>query len=104
MKTILIAAASLLLAGPAAAQTAPAPTERDVRELSEIFAQVDADRNGKLTKPEMSAFGIRHRIGVLVNNKTWGAMDRSGDGKLTRDEFVNGMVADRAARRAKQVK
>lgn len=104
MKTILIAAASLLVAGPVAAQTAPVPTGRDVRELSEIFGQVDADRNGKLTKPEMSAFGVRHRIGVLVNNKTWGAMDKNGDGRLTRDEFVSGMVADRAARRAKQGK
>jgi Ca2+-binding EF-hand superfamily protein len=101
---MLIAAASLLVSTTAAAQTAPVPTEQDVRELSELFGQVDADRNGKLTKPEMSAFGIRHKIGVLVNNKTWGAMDRSGDGRLTRDEFINGMVADRAARRAKQGK
>lgn len=101
-RRIITAIATLCLSAPLAAQTpAPVPTERDVRELSAFFVQIDADRNGRMTKAEMSAFGIRHGIGTLVKDKVWNAMDANGDGQLTKDEFIRGMVSDRAARRAK---
>lgn len=80
------------------------PTQRDIRELSVIFRQVDADRNGRLTKVEMSAFGIAHGLGTLVKRKGWRDIDANRDGTLTLAEFIPGMVSARASMYAHQSK
>lgn len=106
MRHILTATISLMLGAQASAQTAPAavPTERDVKELSVIFDRVDADRNGKMTKTELSAFGSSHNLGSLVRPKGWRDMDANRNGTLTKGEFIQGMVSARAAMRAHPVK
>lgn len=106
IRHILIAAVALAIGTQASAQTAPAavPTERDVKELSAIFDRVDADRNGKMTKTELSAFGSSRNLGSLVRPKGWRDMDANGNGTLTKPEFIQGMVSARAAMRAQQVR
>lgn len=103
MKKIILLAT--LASAPLAAKTAPpVPTERDVRELTAFFIEIDADRSGRLTKPEMSAFGTRHGMGPIISRKGWADIDANRDGKLTKSEFIQGMVTARAKRQAKQAK
>lgn len=92
----ILLAASMLAAAPVVAQNVgDPPTARDVSELTAIFRQIDLDRNGKLTKVEMSAFGQRHGLGVLVKDKGWKALDANRDNQVNLPEFINGMVAYR---------
>jgi len=108
MRHFLIAAIALTTGTVASGQTAPAPvpvpTELDVKELSIIFDRVDADRNGRMTKTELSAYGASRNLGVLVKPQGWRDMDANGNGTLTKSEFIQGMVSARAAMRARQAK
>jgi hypothetical protein len=93
--------ATLGAAAPTIAQIpSTVPTAQDEKELSIIFGQIDANRNGRLTKVEMSAYGVRRGLGTLVRPEGWRHLDSNGDGTLTREEFIVGMVSARAAMRA----
>lgn len=106
MRHLLMTAVTLAICTQASAQAVPTPvpTPLDVKELSMIFDRVDADRNGKMTKTELSAFGASRNLGVLVRPKGWRDMDANGNGTLTKSEFIQGMVSARAAMRARQAK
>lgn len=103
MIRMLIAATALLAAQEAVAQTAAAAgSEKDRRELGEIFRQIDLDRNGRVTKVEMAAFGQKHSLGVLVSNDGWRALDENRDGVVSEPEFTRQMIAWRDERIARQ--
>jgi hypothetical protein len=103
LKTICMS--GLLASSTAMAQIPSAtPTAEDDRQLTIMFGQVDADRNERVTKTELSSFGATHGLGTIVLRQGWNDMDRDRDGKLTRQEFVNGMVAARAAKAARLAK
>lgn len=103
MKDIMIMACAVAMSSSAIAQVPSAtPTAEDDRQLTIIFGQVDADRDGRITKPEMSAFGASHGLGVLVRDRGWKAMDANRNGTLDRMEFVRGMVEARAAKAARE--
>lgn len=105
MKRTSIALCIALLAtgGAALAQTpAPKPTAEDARQLGAFFKEIDADRNQRLTKVEMSVFAQRHKLGVFVKNRSWRILDADGNGTLDLNEFVEGMVKLRAEWTAEQ--
>lgn len=52
-----------------------------------MFKDADADGNGRITKPEMSAYGARHRMGVIVRDRVWNQMDTDRNGTVDRAEF-----------------
>ncbi|WP_417211527.1 EF-hand domain-containing protein [Antarctobacter sp.] len=58
--------------------------------MEEMFEQIDADKDGKITKDEMEAF----------RTARFEAADTDGDGKLSQDE----MTAARDARRVERMK
>lgn len=93
-RTAILAAA--MMAGSAVnAQTTPKPaakpyvlTAQDRIVLNKMFDDVDLDRNGSITKVELSAFGIRHNLGAIVKNKEWRDRDANRDGRITRAELL----------------
>ena len=104
---VLLAVAVAILPVQASAQAAPktAPsatpaaavqTEAEARaELSTLFAAVDRNKNGKMTRQEMQIFGIQNRIGTLVNLKTWKRADKDKNNWISRDEFTNYALEER---------
>lgn len=96
MRTAFIAAL-MAASAPTVAQVTPrttAPshgyvfTPEDEKILGGMFLEADADRNGRITKPEMSAYGARHRMGVIVREKVWKQMDTDRNGTIDRAEFM----------------
>lgn len=82
----------------------PSPTEpargyvftpEDHRILDAMFKDADADGNGRITKPEMSAYGARHRMGVIVRDRVWKQMDTDRNGTIDRAEFMESARAFR---------
>lgn len=91
------------LSAPVAAQLPSAvPTAEDERQLTEIFRQIDTDRNGQLSKIEMRTFGALHNIGSIVRNEGWNDLDTNRDGALSRREFIDGMVKHRVVMAARR--
>ena len=126
MKEFLIGAAGIILAGAAVAQTAapqaapqggavpqPAPMAHFDREqtrdemvakVREHFAQLDANRDGFLTKEEAESgrkifkerfrekLGERggHRMGGHDPAAAFDRLDTNKDGSISRDEFAKG--------------
>lgn len=95
---IVLAASALLLQAPAAAQTAPAsggfvPSEGQLAELKAMFAKVDADGNGRLSRLELTGFGVSKGLGVAVRQKVWLQMDANRDGGVSVDEFIANSVS-----------
>lgn len=88
---------------PAVAQVTPPRTApggyvfnpEDQKILGAMFLEVDADRNGRITKPEMSAYGARHRMGVIVRDRVWKQMDTDRNGTIDRAEFMESARAFR---------
>jgi len=93
LKTAILAVA--MLSGSAAtAQNAPKPapgpyvlTTEDRTILNRMFDDVDINRDGDITKVELSAFGVRHGLGPIVKNKEWRDRDANRDGRITRAEL-----------------
>jgi Ca2+-binding EF-hand superfamily protein len=91
MKTLILSAVlgTTLLAGPALAQTPPADTNRDrvvtraeaAAQADRRFAEMDANRDGKITAEERRAHRAAHRP-----NRP--GPDANRDGTLTRDEAI----------------
>ncbi|MGZ0186677.1 MAG: EF-hand domain-containing protein [Alphaproteobacteria bacterium] len=93
MKRILIAAAAV--AAVAAIPLAGALAERGPGHKGK-FAQIDADKNGKITKAEAQAFG----------DGKFAATDLNNDGKLSRAELeaeVSKRIAKQVDRRLKHM-
>ena len=118
MKEFLIGAAGIVLAGAAFAQTQPAPAvpptgpvpmvdrvqTRDevVAKVREHFAQIDANKDGSLTKDEAEAGRklikehIRSRLGERREHRmemrdpkvAFDRLDTNKDGSISRDEFA----------------
>lgn len=88
---------------PAVAQVTPAEkapggyvlTPEDLKILNGMFRDVDADGNGRITKPEMTAYGIRRRMGTVVRERAWKAMDVDRNGTVDRAEFMESARAFR---------
>lgn len=53
--------------------------------VKEHFAQVDANKDGAVTREETDAFRAKHR--AEMRDKRFGMMDANKDGQLSRDEF-----------------
>lgn len=91
---IVAFSAFLILAGPAAAQTLADVRTRSDRE----FAAADANRDGAVTRAEMTDWltrrhaGRARRAGITpeqagtVTERFFGEMDANGDGRVTRAE------------------
>ena len=117
MKEFMIGAAGIVLAGAALAQTPVAPTppvapmaERIhtraemVAKIRDHFAQLDANKDGFLTKEEADAgrkifkdrirtkLGERgeHRMERRDPNQAFDRLDANKDGSISRDEFAKG--------------
>lgn len=62
----IIALTALTCAGPLAAQThSRIPTADDEKQLTAIFRQVDANHDSRISKVEMTSFGVAHRLGTI---------------------------------------
>jgi len=93
MKPVALSAL-LILASPVAAQTLADVRTRGDRE----FAAADTDRDGVLTRQEMTGWltrrhaGRTRRAGItadqarMVTDRFFGEMDANGDGRVTRAE------------------
>lgn len=93
----IIALAALACAGPLTAQTySRIPTADDEKQLTAIFRQVDANHDGRISKVEMTSFGVTHRLGTIVRNEGWRDIDANHNGTLELREFIVGMVEARA--------
>lgn len=104
-------AAAFALAGPAAAQTGPAPGEGMMglappAALTEVpawagrlFDRLDADQDGFITGQEMAVLsrGPMASMGGGALRRVIAQSDASNDGRITRDELVAG--AERMFRR-----
>jgi Ca2+-binding EF-hand superfamily protein len=97
-RTILLLAAVVAASSvPATAQThSPIPTPEDERQLTAMFRMIDVDRNGRVTKVEMSSFGAKHNLGTIVRNDGWRDIDANRNGTFELREFIVGMVKARA--------
>lgn len=83
-----------------ALQAAPRPASpEDMRALEKTFGEIDRNRDGSLSKIEMSAYGHSKGYGVLVKAKGWKRMDGDRNGKISRDEFVKEMIRYRDSRK-----
>lgn len=77
----------------------PTPVDLE-KEIDRYFAEIDLNKDRRLTKLEMSAFATRHRIGVFVRPEVWRKLDADRSGSLSRKEFADGMMEIRAKRMA----
>lgn len=100
--TLLVIAITAMQASAQIPSTVPSADDEKV--LSMMFEGIDADRNGRITKVEMSAFGAAHGIGAIVRSEGWKDMDDDRNGTLSKQEFITGMVKARAAKAARQAK
>lgn len=51
-----------------------------------VFSQVDADKDGKVTKDEFMTFHMEPA--TKIREARFDQLDTNGDGKITRDEFM----------------
>jgi len=92
-------AAILPMTAVQAQKAAPKANPEDVRALERTFGEIDRNRDGRLTKIEMSAYGHAKGFGVLVKAKGWKRMDADRNGTISRDEFVQEMIRYRDSRK-----
>lgn len=98
--TILIAAATI------ASQSATAQNRTGTRDtmnpaaLPAIFDSIDRNHDGRLTRAEVTAFGVSQHMGVTLREKAWREMDPNRDEKVTRKEFIDAALAYKAKREA----
>jgi hypothetical protein len=98
MKTLylLSGAALLAVAGIAIAQDGPGPDRRGpegdvtrqqaIAHVDEMFARLDANRDGRVTPDEMRAMG-EHRRGEMREHM-FDRIDANHDGNISREEFA----------------
>lgn len=92
-------AAILPMTAVQAQKAAPKASPEDIRALEKTFGEIDRNRDGRLTKIEMSAYGHAKGFGVLVKAKGWKRMDADRNGTISRDEFVQEMIRYRDSRK-----
>lgn len=103
-KPLLLASAALLgiaAASPAFAQGA-GPGPRGTRMIDAMFAKVDANKDGKITKAEIDTYRLAQfkaadknndgylegeEIRIFVANRRFSMLDKNGDGKISAEEF-----------------
>lgn len=79
-------------------QAAPAPgnppalTAQEKQQLGSMFKAIDVDGSGRISKTEMSAFGLKFGFSGIVATKGWAILDQNRDGSLTQEEFARGMA------------
>jgi len=98
MKSIMTA--TLLMALAPAAAAARTPSAEDTRKAARIAEKVDQNRDGRVTRQEMQNFGIRHRLGTLINVRTWKKADVDRNGSLSIPELSNYLLYVQAEREA----
>lgn len=93
----IIAAAAFAMPGAATAQKAkpsptpsPTATAKPFAEMTidEIFAVIDDDGNGRISRQEMHAFGVGNGIGQMINQKSWKTADKDRNGWISKDELL----------------
>ncbi len=88
---VAIAVGWLALSGPLCAQAAPevpVASAQSSDDAAALFRTLDANGDGVLSTQELTA--------PAASRGNWIAVDRNGDGRITRDEF--GLVRNFAAR------
>jgi hypothetical protein len=90
-----------------AAKPTPTPTATATPTQytpEEMFAKVDGNADGRITRQEMQLFGMANNLGALINARTWKRVDKDRNGTLSREEFVAQIkkVRQQAAARAKR--
>jgi hypothetical protein len=94
--TLLSGAALLAVAGIAGAQDGPGPDrpgphgdvtrQQVIAHTDEMFARLDADRDGRVTPDEMRAMGEHRRD--EMRQHMFERLDVNHDGNVSRDEFA----------------
>lgn len=94
--TLLSGAALLAVAGIAIAQDGPGPDRRGpegdvtrqqaIAHADEMFARLDADRDGRVTPEEMRAMGAHRRD--EMRQHMFERVDANHDGNISREEFA----------------
>ena len=75
-----------------ATKGAPTLTAEERQQLGSMYRAIDVNRNGRLSKTEMSAFGMKFGFSGIVADKGWSVLDQNRDGSLTQEEFSQGMA------------
>lgn len=65
------------------------------KEIGALFADADTNKDGRLSRRELQMYGIKHRIGSLVNSRTWKRADKDRNDWLSLDEFTTYCIEER---------
>lgn len=100
-KMLLVPIAMLTPAASLAQKAAPAPVSaRNAADAAKMHEMIDTNHDGKVSRQEMQLFGIEHRLGVIVNNRTWNRSDADRNGSLSVTELTRHIADVRAAKQA----
>ena len=72
------------------ASTSPAPAGRDAA-LKDLFSQIDADGDGKITQKEFDAALGAGGTNLAQADDVFGKLDRNGDGAVTLNELASAL-------------
>ncbi len=94
-KTIALLAIAAGLAASAAdarqirrpAPQKPMTDEEIARTSQETFAKVDRNRDGSLSRVELTSWGYSNGWGVAVRQKAWKQLDTDRNGRISESEF-----------------
>ncbi len=86
----------LIAAMPLSASMAQTPArggdEAHVREIHAMFAEMDRNGDGKVSRIEMTSYGHSKGIRGMVSPKAWKRMDADRNGTISMDEFTKDMI------------